>query len=65
MSHRIVIVGRGAGGLALPTRLGRPLGKRGTPHVTLVDANLPHICKPLLHDAAAGSLNSSSAQLHH
>lgn len=46
MSHRIVIVGGGAGGLELATRLGRTLGKRGKAQVTLVDANLTHIWKP-------------------
>jgi NADH dehydrogenase len=59
MSHRIVIVGGGAGGLELATRLGKTLGKRGTASVMLVDANLTHIWKPLLHEVAAGSLNST------
>ncbi len=55
MTHRIVIVGGGAGGLELATRLGKTLGKRGTASVMLVDANLTHIWKPLLHEVAAGS----------
>jgi NADH dehydrogenase len=46
MTHRIVIVGGGAGGLELATRLGKTLGKRGTASITLVDANLTHIWKP-------------------
>ena len=50
MTHRIVIVGGGAGGLELATRLGKTLGKRRTASVTLVDANLTHIWKPLLHE---------------
>ena len=41
MSHRIVIVGGGAGGLELATRLGRKLGKSGAARIILVDANLP------------------------
>jgi len=65
MSHRIVIVGGGAGGLELATRLGRSLGKRGKARVTLVDANLTHIWKPLLHEVAAGSLNSSADELNY
>ena len=65
MSHRIVIVGGGAGGLELATRLGRTLGKRGKARVTLVDANLTHIWKPLLHEVAAGSLNSSADELNY
>lgn len=65
MKHRIVIVGGGAGGLELATRLGRTLGKRGTARVTLVDANLTHIWKPLLHEVAAGSLNSAADELNY
>lgn len=65
MSHRIVIVGGGAGGLELATRLGKTLGKRGQAQVTLVDANLTHIWKPLLHEVAAGSLNSSEDELNY
>ncbi|MCW2269713.1 NADH dehydrogenase [compost metagenome] len=65
MTHRIVIVGGGAGGLELATRLGKTLGKKGTASVTLVDANLTHIWKPLLHEVAAGSLNSSEDELNY
>lgn len=65
MLHQIVIVGGGAGGLELATRLGRTLGKRGIAKVTLVDANLTHIWKPLLHEVAAGSLNSSGDELNY
>ena len=65
MTHRIVIVGGGAGGLELATRLGKTLGKRGTAAITLVDANLTHIWKPLLHEVAAGSLNTSEDELNY
>jgi NADH dehydrogenase len=65
MTHRIVIVGGGAGGLELATRLGKTLGKRGAASVTLVDANLTHIWKPLLHEVAAGSLNSYEDELNY
>lgn len=65
MSHRIVIVGGGAGGLELATRLGRNLGKSGAAKIILVDANLTHIWKPLLHEVAAGSLNSSEDELNY
>lgn len=65
MTHRIVIVGGGAGGLELATSLGKTLGKRGTASITLVDANLTHIWKPLLHEVAAGSLNSSEDELNY
>ncbi|MBD1551014.1 NAD(P)/FAD-dependent oxidoreductase [Pseudomonas typographi] len=65
MTHRIVIVGGGAGGLELATRLGKTFGKKGTAHVTLVDANLTHIWKPLLHEVAAGSLNAHADELNY
>ena len=40
MSHRIVIVGGGAGGLELATLLGNKAGKKGQAEITLVDANM-------------------------
>lgn len=64
-SHRIVIVGGGAGGLVLATQLGRKLGKRGRARVTLVDSSLTHLWKPLLHQVAAGSLNSYEDELNY
>ena len=54
--HRIVIVGGGAGGLELATRLGDTLGRRGKADVTLIDRNRTHIWKPKLHEIAAGRL---------
>jgi len=65
MTHRIVIVGGGAGGLELATRLGRSLGKRGKARITLVDCNLTHLWKPLLHEVAAGSLNTAENELNY
>lgn len=65
MTHRIVIVGGGAGGLELATRLGNKLGRRNKAHVTLVDANLTHIWKPLFHEVAAGSLNPGMDELNY
>ena len=57
MKHRIVIVGGGAGGLELATRLGKTLGRSDRAHITLVDQNLTHVWKPLLHEVASGSLD--------
>lgn len=65
MSHRIVIVGGGAGGLELASRLGRSLGKRGKAAITLVDSHLTHVWKPLLHEVAAGSLNVPANELNY
>jgi NADH dehydrogenase len=55
--HRVVIVGGGAGGLELATRLGDTLGKRGRADITLVDKNRTHVWKPKLHEIAAGSMD--------
>src|SRR6185369_1704871 len=53
--HRIVIVGGGAGGLELATRLGNTLARRRRAEVTLIDKARAHLWKPLLHEVAAGS----------
>jgi NADH dehydrogenase len=55
--HRILVVGGGAGGLELATRLGDRLGRRGLARVTLVDRGRTHLWKPLLHQVAAGSMD--------
>ena len=55
--HRIVIVGGGAGGLELATRLGNTLGRRGKADVTLIDRTRTHVWKPKLHEIAAGSMD--------
>jgi NADH dehydrogenase len=63
--HRIVVVGGGAGGLELATRLGDRLGKRGQARVVLVDRAPTHIWKPLLHEVAAGSMDPNTHQLEY
>lgn len=55
--HRIVIVGGGAGGLELATRLGDLLGKRGLAQVTLIEKARTHFWKPHLHEIAAGTVD--------
>ncbi len=45
-AHRIVVVGGGAGGLELATRLGDRFGRGGRAHVTLVDRGRTHLWKP-------------------
>ena len=57
MQH-IVIVGGGAGGLELATRLGRKLGRKGKAQIDLIDTNRIHLWKPLLHEIATGALDS-------
>jgi NADH:quinone reductase (non-electrogenic) len=58
--HRIVIVGGGAGGLELATRLGRRLGKRKRAWITLLDRGRTHIWKPLLHEVASGTMDRNA-----
>ncbi len=62
---RIVIVGGGAGGMELVTRLGDKLGARGQAQVVLVDQSATHLWKPLLHEVAAGSMDASAHQLEY
>jgi NADH dehydrogenase len=61
--HRIVIVGGGAGGLELATRLGDTLGRRKRASVTLIDRARTHLWKPLLHEVAAGSMDLDDHEL--
>jgi NADH dehydrogenase len=53
----IVVVGGGAGGLELVTRLGDRLGRPGKARVTLIERSRTHLWKPLLHEIAAGSMD--------
>ena len=65
--HRIVIVGGGAGGLELATKLGdRYRSRKGSSKkvsVILVDKNRTHLWKPKLHEVAAGSMDLADQEL--
>ncbi|CAB3757231.1 NAD(P)/FAD-dependent oxidoreductase [Paraburkholderia solisilvae] len=66
--HRIVVVGGGAGGLELATRVGDRYGRRKNAgeadvQITLVDRYPTHVWKPLLHEVAAGSLDPFTQEL--
>jgi NADH:ubiquinone reductase (H+-translocating) len=61
--HRIVVVGGGAGGLELVTRLGDKLGRRKLADVALIEKARTHLWKPLLHEVAAGSMDVSRHEL--
>ena len=56
-AHKIVIVGGGAGGLELATRLGNSFGRRSDVLITLVDKNRTQMWKPKLHEIASGSMD--------
>ncbi len=53
--HRIVIVGGGAAGLALATRLARRRASHGA-RVLLLDRTATHVWKPRLHEVAVGRI---------
>ncbi|WP_438728092.1 NAD(P)/FAD-dependent oxidoreductase [Parasphingorhabdus sp. DH2-15] len=55
---QIVVVGGGAGGLELVRKLGAKYSRK-THDIILVDCNLTHVWKPLLHEVAAGSLDAN------
>lgn len=58
--EKIIVIGGGAGGLELVTRLSRSLGKRKKAHIILVDRSRTHVWKPLLHEVAAGVIDKQS-----
>ena len=59
MTDNIVVLGGGAGGLELVVRLARKYKRDDSVTVTLVDKNPTHIWKPLFHEVATGSMDSS------
>src|ERR1700694_3013008 len=63
--HRIVVVGGGAAGLELVTRLGDRLGRRRRASVALVEIARTHLWKPLLHEAAGGSMAPGEYELNY
>ena len=63
--HRIVVVGGGAAGLELVTRIGHRLGRRKRASVALVDSARTHLWKPMLHAAAAGSIDPGAYEVNY
>ena len=63
--HEVIVVGGGAAGLELATKLGDTLGKRGQARITLVEKSRTHIWKPLLHAIAAGGMRRSQHELNY
>lgn len=60
---KVLIIGGGAAGLELATRLGKQLGKPKLAEVTLIDSRRIHLWKPLLHEVASGSLDTGREAL--
>jgi NADH dehydrogenase len=66
----IVIVGGGAGGLELATRLGDRLGRdrwwrKKQARISLIERARTHIWKPLLHEIAAGSMDMAQHEIEY
>ena len=61
----MVVVGGGAGGLELVTRLGDRLGRRGRARITLIEKTRAHFWKPHLHEIAAGSMDLGSYETNY
>lgn len=61
--HEIVVVGGGAAGLELATKLGDTLGRRKRAGIALVERARTHLWKPLLHSVAAGSMDPGAHEL--
>ena len=59
LKTQIIVVGGGAGGLELITRLARRFGRNPRFDLILVERNRTHIWKPLLHEVAAGALDAN------
>lgn len=64
MEH-IIIVGGGAGGLSLATRLGHYFRRKKDIHVSLIDRSPTHLWKPLLHEVAAGTIDAAFDELNY
>jgi NADH dehydrogenase len=62
-TSRIVIVGGGAGGLELATRLGDKYGRKGKLDITLIERKRTHVWKPKLHEIAAGSMDIAAHEV--
>jgi NADH dehydrogenase len=63
--HEVVVVGGGAGGLELVTRLGDRLGRRRRASITLIEKTRAHFWKPHLHEIAAGSMDLGSYETNY
>ncbi|MBV8458249.1 MAG: NAD(P)/FAD-dependent oxidoreductase [Acetobacteraceae bacterium] len=63
--HHIVVVGGGAAGLELATRVGNRFRRRKDIEIHLVDCARVHLWKPMLHAVAAGSMDPSEYEVNY
>jgi NADH dehydrogenase len=61
--QRVVILGGGIAGIVTATHLARKLRRTEVAEVLLVDHNLAHVWKPMLHTFAAGTANYSTQSI--
>ena len=61
--HRIVVVGGGVAGIVTATHLSRRLTRSKLANILLIDHNLAHVWKPMLHTFAAGTANYTNENI--
>ena len=61
--HRIVVVGGEVAGIVTATHLSRRLTRSKLADILLVDHNLAHVWKPMLHTFAAGTANYTNENI--
>ena len=61
--HQVVVLGGGIGGIVAATHLARRLGRAEAAGILLIDRNLAHVWKPMLHMFAAGTANYSTQSI--
>ena len=61
--HHIVVVGGGVAGIVTATHLSRRLTRSKLTDILLIDHNLVHVWKPMLHTFAAGTANYTNENI--
>jgi NADH:ubiquinone reductase (H+-translocating) len=61
--QQVVVLGGGIAGIVTATHLARKVGKSDAAKILLIDHNLAHVWKPMLHTFAAGTANYSTQSI--
>ena len=61
--RQVVVLGGGIGGIVVATHLARRLGRAEAAGTLLIDRNLAHVWKPMLHMFAAGTANYATQSI--